>query len=69
MLGTEPTDGACDAVAGPATRTVPLSFSGQGSFAVEVFFGGFSNEFAYVVGPNTVGLDSVRTITARLGPR
>ncbi|HEX8386219.1 MAG TPA: hypothetical protein VF576_08550 [Rubricoccaceae bacterium] len=69
VLGTEPVVGDCPATPGPATRTVPLTFSGQGTFAVEILFGGLSDEYAYVVRSNGVRLDSVRTTVTRLGPR
>lgn len=69
VLGTEPVDDACVGLLGPATATLPLGFSGPGPFAVEILYGGFSDEYAYSVGSGGARLDSVRTTVTRLGPR
>jgi hypothetical protein len=68
VLGTEPRNPPCTTQA-PATATVPFSPGGASSYAVEVVYGGQSDEYAFSVRSGTARLDSVRTSTTSLGPR
>jgi hypothetical protein len=68
VLGTEPTSPPCT-TQDPSTATVPFSPGGASPFAVEVVYGGQSDEYAYSVRSGVARLDSVRTTTTRPGPR
>jgi hypothetical protein len=68
VLGTEPTSPPCT-TQNPSTATVPFSPGTSGPFAVEVLYGGQSDEYAYSVRSGVARLDSVRTSTTLPGPR